>query len=256
MDFTGEIATIQQRLAACQEMTARRHAVLQELAPRRGERVIEVGCGAGLLLRDIGLALGPHGLAAGVDVSADQIAAATRECAEVPAVKPMVCDIKALDYPDAVFDGAVAVQVVEYIEDAPGALAELRRVLKPGGRFHCLATNWDSAFWHGPDEMLTAEITDVWDSHAAWPNLPARLPPMLSRTGFGHIRTLPVPIVNPNLHENTFAWWIARLMAAYAVEQGVPERRAEEWLNALDAAEQQGEFFFSSVPILTIAIAT
>ena len=256
MEFIGEIATIQQRLAACHEMAARRHAVLQELAPRRGERVIEVGCGAGLLLRDIGLALGPHGLAAGVDVSADQIAVATKECAEVPAVKPMVCDIAKLDYPDSVFDAAVAVQVVEYIEDAPGALAELRRVLKPGGRFHCLATNWDSAFWHGPDEALTAEITDVWDSHAAWPNLPARLPPMLARAGFSHIRTLPVPIVNPNLHENTFAWWIARLMAAYAVERGVAQARATEWLNALDAAEADGEFFFSSVPILTTAVAT
>ena len=255
MDFTGEIAAIQQRLAACHEMGARRHAVLQELAPRRGERVIEVGCGAGLLLREIGLALGPHGLAAGVDVSADQIDAATRECSGVPAVKPMVCDIGKLDYPDGVFDAAVAVQVVEYIEDAPGALAELRRVLKPGGRFHCLATNWDSAFWHGPDEALTAEIVQVWDRHAPWPNLPARLPPMLARVGFGNIRTLPVPIVNPDLHENTFAWWIARLMAAYAVERGVAAARAEKWLAALDEAEAEGEFFFSSVPILTTAIA-
>jgi SAM-dependent methyltransferase len=255
MDFTGEIATIQQRLAACHEMAARRHAVLQELAPRRGERVIEVGCGAGLLLREIGLALGPHGLAAGVDVSPDQIDAATRECTGVPAVKPMVCDIRALDYPDGVFDAAVAVQVVEYIGDAEGALAELRRVLKPGGRFHCLATNWDSAFWHGPDEALTAEITEVWDSHAPWPNLPARLPPMLARAGFGAIRTLPVPIVNPDLHENTFAWWIARLMAAHAVAEGVAEARADQWLAGLDEAEGQGEFFFSSVPILTTAIA-
>ena len=213
MEFTGEIATIQQRLAASHEMAVRRNAVLQELAPRRGERVIEVGCGAGLLLRDIGLALGPHGLAAGVDVSPDQIAVAARECAGVPAFKPMVCDIRALDYPDAVFDAAVAVQVVEYIEDAPGALAELRRVLKPGGRFHCLATNWDSAFWHGPDEALTAEITEVWDGHAPWPNLPARLPPMLARAGFGNIRTLPVPIVNPNLHESTFAFGFPRMIS-------------------------------------------
>ena len=255
MEFTGEIAEIQQRLAASHEMAVRRNAVLQELAPRRGERVIEVGCGAGLLLRDIGLALGPHGLAAGVDISPDQIAVATRECDGVPAVKPMVCDIRSLDYPDGVFDAAVAVQVVEYIEDAPGALAELRRVLKPGGRFHCLATNWDSAFWHGPDEALTAEITQVWDGHAAWPNLPARLPPMLARAGFGKIRTLPVPVVNPDLHENTFAYWIARLMAAYAVDRGVPAARAEAWLAALDAADAEGEFFFSSVPILTTAIA-
>jgi SAM-dependent methyltransferase len=256
MEFTGEIATIQQRLAACQEMAARRHAVLQELNPRRGERVIEVGCGAGLLLRDIGLALGPHGLAAGVDVSPDQIAAAERECGGVPAVKPMVCDIRGLDYPDSVFDAAVAVQVVEYIADAEGALAELRRVLKPGGRFLCLATNWDSAFWHGPPVGLTAEIAGAWEGHAPWPNLPARLPPMLARGGFANIRTLPVPIVNPNLHENTFAYWIARLMAAYAVENGVARARADAWLSALDEAEAAGEFFFSSVPILTTAIAT
>ena len=255
MDFTGEIATIQQRLAACQEMVARRHAVLQELAPRRGERVIEVGCGAGLLLRDIGLALGPHGLAAGVDLSPDQIAAAARECAAVPAVKPIVGDIRVLDYPDEVFDAAVAVQVVEYIADAPGALRELRRVLKPGGRFHCLATNWDSAFWHGPDAGLTAEITRAWDTHAPWPNLPARLPPILATAGFGNIRTLPVPVVNPSLHENAFAYWIARLMAAYSVGQGVPSARAQEWLDALDAAEEADEFFFSSVPILTTAVA-
>ncbi len=255
MEFTGEIVEIQQRLAASHEMAVRRDAVLQELAPRRGERVVEVGCGAGLLLRDIGLALGPHGLAAGVDISPDQIAAAARQCAGVPAVKPMVYDIRALDYPDAVFDAAVAVQVVEYIEDAPGALAELRRVLKPGGRFHCLATNWDSAFWQGPEEALTAEIAGAWDSHAPWPNLPARLPPMLAQAGFGNIRTLPVPIVNPNLHENTFAWWIARLMAAYAMERSIPAARAEAWLAALDGAERQDEFFFSSVPILTTAIA-
>jgi len=186
MDFTGQIATVQQRLAACQEMAARRNAVVQELNPRRGERVLEVGCGAGLLLRDIGLALGPHGLAAGVDVSEDQIAA---------------------------------------------------------------------AFWHGPEVGLTAEIASAWEGHAAWPNLPARLQPMLARGGFGNIRTLPVPIVNPNLHENTFAYWIARLMAAYAVEKGVARERADGWLSALDRAEAEGEFFFSSVPILTTAIA-
>ena len=78
---------------------------------------------------------------------------------------------------------------------------------------------------------------------------------MLKKLGFGNIRTLPVPIVNPGLHENTFAWWVARLMAAYAVDNGVAQDRAEAWLAALEAAETEDEFFFSSVPILTTAIA-
>lgn len=255
MRFVGEIAEIQQRLAEASELALRRAAVLQALAPRRGERLLELGCGAGHLLRDLALAVGPHGLAAGVDISPDQIAAATTQCQAVPAVKPQAGDVRSLDYPDQVFDAVVAVQVIEYIPDATTVLAEMHRVLKPGGRFLCLATNWDSAFWHGPPGALTAEITQTWDSHAPWPNLPAKLGPMLRRARFAGVRQLPVPIVNPNLDEGTFAWWVARLMAAYAVEQGVAEAQADAWITALETAEEEGEFFFSSVPILTSAVA-
>lgn len=255
MEFIGEIARIQQRLALTQEMAARRAAVIEALAPRRGERVLEVGCGAGLLLRDIGLAVGPHGLATGVDISPDQVAAAEQECAAVPAVRPEVADIRALTYPDQVFDAAVAVQVVEYIEDVDSALAELRRVLKTGGRFLCLATNWDSAFWHGAEPGLTREMLAAWDGHAPHPNLPARLSPLLVAAGFRAVRQLPVPIVNPSLHENSFAYWGARLMAAHATSVGIPAERAASWLDQLEQAEAADEFFFSSVPILTTATA-
>ena len=255
MEFVGEIARIQQRLALTQELAARRTAVLEALAPRRGERVLEVGCGAGLLLRDIGLAVGPHGLAVGVDISPDQVAAAERECQGVPAVKPEAADVRRLTYPDAVFDAAVAVQVIEYVEDVAAALAEVRRVLKPGGRILCLATNWDSAFWHGADPELTREMAAAWHGHAPHPNLPARLSPLLIAAGFHSVRQLPVPIVNPSLHENSFAYWGARLMAAYAADAGMARERTEAWLEQLEQAEQADEFFFSSVPILTTATA-
>jgi SAM-dependent methyltransferase len=256
MDYTGEIAAIQQRLARSRELGQRRHAVIAELGPRRGERILDVGCGAGLLLREIALVTGPHGLAAGVDISADQIAAAALECDAVPGVVRQVGDVHALPWPDAVFDAAIAVQVIEHLDDAPHALAEIGRVLKPGGRFLCLATNWASAFWHGPEEALTAEISAAWEDHCVHPNLPARLPPMLARAGFSAIRQIPLPVVNPDLHDNTFAHGIARLMAAQAVASGVPQAQAVAWLDALDRAEAVGEFFFSVVPILTHATAS
>ena len=251
MEFTGEIAQIQQRLAATRALDERRKAVLDALAPHRGARVLEVGCGAGLLLREIGLAVGPHGLAAGVDISPDQIWAATRACEEVPAVQPEIGDMRALRWQDDVFDAAVAVQTLEYVEEAEAALAELARVLKPGGRLLCLATNWHSAFWHGAPAALTAEITSAWDNHAAHPNLPARLPPMMARAGVRAIAQIPVPVVDPDLHAESFAYWTARLMAAHARDEGVPPDRATRWLAELDRAEAEGEFFFSMVPILT-----
>lgn len=253
MHFIGEFAEIQQRLAQTRAVAERRRAVVEMLAPHRGERILEIGCGAGLLLREIGLALGPHGLAAGVDISPDQIAAAARACAEAPAVVAEVGDMRALDRPDAVFDAAVAVQALEYVEDVGTVLGELARVVKPGGRLVCLATNWHSAFWHGPDADLTAEITAAWDSHAPHPNLPARLPAMLAAAGFGEIGQFPVPVVDSELDPESFAWWIARLMAAHAVTEGVPEARAQGWISALERAQAEGAFFFSMVPILTLA---
>lgn len=253
MEFTGPSADLQQRMAATRDLAQRRLALLHELAPRRGARVLEIGCGAGLLLREIGLAVGAHGLAAGVDVSADQIAAAARECEGVPGVRTEVCNAAALPFPDAVFDAAVAAHVIEYVEDPRALLREVRRVLKPGARFVCLATNWDSDFWHGADPALTATVVAAWKAQVPWPNLPARIGPMLAETGFDALRQVPVPVVNTSLSEDLLAPWMARLMAIAA--ESTDRDAARDWLASLEASDETGEFFFSSVPILTTATA-
>ena len=54
--------------------------VLDALAAAPGERILEVGCGAGLCLREIAVAVGPAGRAVGIDISSDQIRAAETHC--------------------------------------------------------------------------------------------------------------------------------------------------------------------------------
>jgi ubiquinone/menaquinone biosynthesis C-methylase UbiE len=54
--------------------------------------------------------------------------------AELVAEKKMG-DITALDYPDGFFDAVVAFDLLEHVEDDAKAVAEIHRVLKPGGRF-------------------------------------------------------------------------------------------------------------------------
>ncbi|MEM6489682.1 MAG: methyltransferase [Pseudomonadota bacterium] len=250
MEFTGEIATLQQGMAASRDLAQRRLAVLHELAPARGARVLEVGCGAGLLLREIGLAVGPHGLAAGIDVSPDQVAAAEVATAGVPGVRVELGDVTALAEQEAVFDAAVAANVLEYLTDPEAALMAMRRAMKPGARLVVLATNWDSDFWHGTDEALVAPVRAAWRAAMPWPNLPAKLGPMMLRAGFGALRQVPVPVVNTTLSEDLLAPWMARLQA---VEAG-PEAGGA-WLAALAAADANGEAFYSSVPILTAAVA-
>ncbi|MEM6973496.1 MAG: methyltransferase domain-containing protein [Pseudomonadota bacterium] len=250
MEFTGDIAALQQGMARTRDLAQRRLAILHEIAPARGGRIIEIGCGAGLLLREIALATGPHGLAAGIDVSPDQVAAAEAETAGVPGVRVEVADAAALPFPDAVFDAGIAAHVLEYLDDPPAALRAMRRVLKPGARLVVLATNWDADFWHGTAPETAAPVLAAWRAEMHWPNLPARLGPMMIEAGFTGLRQVPVPVVNTSLGEDQMAPWMARIMAAHAGgEAGTP------WLREMAASDGSGEIFYSSVPILTTATA-
>lgn len=107
-----------------------RPAVLDLLGEVAGRRVLDAGCGAGPLsaaLRDRGATI------TGFDLSAAMIALARRRLGEDADLR--VADLAdPLPYPDAAFDDVVASLVLHYLEDWTGPLAELRRVLRPGGR--------------------------------------------------------------------------------------------------------------------------
>ena len=214
MDFSGEMAVIQQQLARCHDMVTRRSVVLGALAAAPGESILELGCGAGLYLREIGVAVGPTGRAVGLDVSADQVRAATSKCEGLAQVEARVGDLLAVPAADDEYDATLSVQVLEYVADVRAGVAEIARVTRRGGRFLNLATNWGALFWSGGDAALTERVLSAWDSHAPHPNLPVALPTLLGAAGFGAVRQEPVTIVNRHFHPNTFSYGAARLMAA------------------------------------------
>jgi SAM-dependent methyltransferase len=76
-----------------------------------------------------------------------------------------VADATALPFPDASFDGAVSVQVFEYVKDIAAALSEVYRVLRPGGRAVIVDTDWDSIAWNASDRVLMQRVLRAWDEH-------------------------------------------------------------------------------------------
>ena len=256
MQFTGDIATIQQRLAETSDLYRRRLAVLDALDASPGERVLEVGCGGGALLPAIGSAVGSSGRVVGIDISQDQIAAAARRCAGQQNIEVAVRDVRQLPYEPHSFDALIAVQAIEYVDDPLQALSEMRRVSTERARAVILATNWDSVFWNTPSDELTRKIQRAFRQHAPHPNLPADLRPMLRRVGFQVIQQAPVTIVNPSYHQDSFAYWIARLIVAFCVARSLLTKQdADAWLDSLAAAQEAERFFFSSTPIVTVAAA-
>jgi len=90
----------------------------------RGKRVLEAGCGTGLLLDRVR----EFGYAAGVDLSAGMLGKALARGLDV--VQGSVTD---LPFPDASFDVVYSVKVLAHIEDIQTALSEMARVTVPGG---------------------------------------------------------------------------------------------------------------------------
>jgi ubiquinone/menaquinone biosynthesis C-methylase UbiE len=255
MHYDGDIATIQRRLADTSDLHRRRLAVLDAIAMRPGERVLEVGCGGGALLTRLAAAVGPAGRVAGVDISADQIAAA-RRLSTGTIVEAATADVHQLPYEDASFDALVAIQVIEYLDRPAKALSELRRVSGAQGRLAVLATIWDTMFWNSKAPELTARIQTAWRQHAPHPNLPAELRPLLAGAGFRVVHQAPVPIINNAYHEDAFAYWAARLIVAFGIGRSlISQAEAAAWIEALQEAQSAGTFFFSSMAVLTTAVA-
>ncbi|MER5890214.1 class I SAM-dependent methyltransferase [Streptomyces sp. NPDC001941] len=107
-----------------------RPAMLALAGEVAGRRVLDAGCGAGALLaalRDRGAVV------SGFDASTGMLDLAGRRLGE--GADLVVADLGGpLPYPDDAFDDVVSSLVLHYLEDWGPALAELRRVLKPGGR--------------------------------------------------------------------------------------------------------------------------
>lgn len=254
MDYSGDLAAIQQELARSFDMAARRVRVVEALGPVPGERIVEVGCGGGLLLREVGRAVGESGAAVGFDLSADQVAAARELCADLPQVTVDVGDARRIAAADDSFDASVTTQVLEYVPDVDAAIAELARVTRPGGRFLNVATNWGSLFWIGGDEDLTERVLRAWDRHAPHPNLPVALPGRLAAAGFGGVRQTVLTLMNRHIRPGTWCHGAARLLAAFARTEGqLDEEAADAWLRSLERADVAGDHFVTVVAVATTA---
>ena len=106
------------------------------LAPRPGERLLEVGPGTGYYALHVARWLEPGGALDILDVQQEMLDNTMRRARElgISNVVPTHGDARELPYPDDTFDAAYLNFVLGEVPDQDAALRELRRVLKPGGR--------------------------------------------------------------------------------------------------------------------------
>jgi len=162
-----------------------RPAILDLAGDVAGRRILDVGCGAGPLtasLRDRGA------IVTGVEPSSKMLELARQRLGDNVELHQGGLGGEPLPFPDAAFDDVIACLVLHYLEDWKGALAELRRVLVPGGRLivavnhpliyklirpegdYFATEQWSDentfsgqtavlTYWHRPLHAITSEFT-------------------------------------------------------------------------------------------------
>ncbi len=131
---------------------------LRALSVRDGTLVLDAGCGGGLVAKGLAEA---GATVVGLDRSAGSLGVARRAVAVAGGTgrfAPVRGQLERLPFADASFDAVIAADVLEHVADLPAAVAEIARVLAPGGSLAFDTINrtawaWLTALW-GAERLL------------------------------------------------------------------------------------------------------
>ncbi|MCA0871149.1 methyltransferase domain-containing protein [Seohaeicola saemankumensis] len=237
------------------DITRRRMANMDALAPAPGDTLLDLGCGQGLMTVDLARAVGPSGQVIGIDPSADMLEGARQACAGQDNVRLVEGGAGALPVADGTLDGAVSLQVFEYVPDIPAALEDLRSKLKSGGRLVIGDMQWDTFSLASDDPARMARMCRAWEQHVAAPDVPAQLPALLDAAGFRLIEMRPLPYVSVTLRPDSLVFMLLHLMRGYARDNDLmPAAEADAWFAEQERRAAEGRFFFALTHVIAIAL--
>lgn len=188
--YSGTAAELYQRFFVPSIAIPVSGELLRTAALRPSTRVLDVACGTGVVTRAAAQHVGPTGVVTGVDIAPDMIAVAKTVPAGGAPITWREADAASLPLPDEFYDVGICQMGLMFMGDRAGALSELHRVLKRGGRvvistpgrmqplFEVMA----QAITHNLDSRLSAFVSAVFSLYD-----PSMLEKLLQEAGFGDV---------------------------------------------------------------------
>lgn len=136
-------------------------AMLRSVGLRPGMHVLDAGCGSGSFLAEIAEQVGSAGRIHALDLDPDNVEIAARRGGALPCpVTASVGDVTRLPWPDHAFDAVWCANTLQYVDDVayPRALAELRRVVRPGGMLALKEYDVGALLLHPADPLLVSQV--------------------------------------------------------------------------------------------------
>jgi SAM-dependent methyltransferase len=142
-------------------------AVLGQVPPRQGERVLDVACGTGVVARHVAPLVGPEGAVVGIDLNPGMVAVAQRAVeADGAPIEFRQGDAQALELADGSFDRIFCQQGIQFLPDRDAGAREMWRVLADGGT--AVVAVWQGIKRH----TLYAAMAEIEAPHLASFGLP------------------------------------------------------------------------------------
>ena len=218
-------------LESSRRFTAERQAAYLLPHLRPGLRVLDFGCGPGTIAVGLAKAVAPGELH-GVDMEESQVALA-RSVAEAAGRSGnthfRVGDVTALPYADGFFDVAHCHNVLMHVPDTAAVLAEIRRVLKPGGLIACREMIVASSFTH-PDFGVIRKAWDMFEdlleADDGHPQMGKDMKRHILEAGFANLRmsasfdTFSTPEECAFIHGIASDWFLSEEVTAAAIKYG------------------------------------
>ena len=135
------------------------------LAP--GHRVLDLCCGTGASAIPAARAVGPSGQVTGVDVAEPLLALARERAAGLPQAEFRLGDATRTGLPGASFDAVICVFGVFFVPDTPAFVAEMWRLVRPGGTL--AITTWGPDLWEPASSIFWSAVGDAEPSlYRSW----------------------------------------------------------------------------------------
>jgi ubiquinone/menaquinone biosynthesis C-methylase UbiE len=240
-----ELANRLELRARAEDEAGAREEYLRLLDVRPGERVLDVGCGSGVVMREVARRVSPDGVTVGLDPSLSFLTIA-RELAAQAGLASVIelCrgDCRALPFPDYSFDAVLAATVLAHVPGAEKAIVEMIRVTRAGGRVGVFDFDADSVLISHPDRALTRRIVLAAADHASVNgSLIRQLPGLLADLGLENVRVRAfMPLERtPGSFYARFAERAGEVAAEVGAITGDEHAR---WLDALRAEQDAGRF--------------
>ncbi|WP_457034409.1 methyltransferase domain-containing protein [Kitasatospora sp. P5_F3] len=208
--------------------------MLDELAVRPGQTVLDLGCGPGTDLGALAEATGSTGSVIGVDHDRAAVEAATKRTVEQHSVDVRLGDLHDLPLTDHTADRARTDRVLQHVNDPARVLREIRRVLRSGGRLVMGEPDWGTLTVDHPNTDLSHAYTRYVTEKAV---LNARIGSQLARlaaeAGFEVPAVIPITPVFRNAQAADKILGLERTTQRAVAAGYLTQEAAEHWLDHL-----------------------